>query len=523
MHIGQGGSQVECLARNLRLAPALAVSLPVCRRVPIREIIDRFCPMDNKRYVTHGQVAEFVILHLLQSAQRLPLYHLQHWAEQYHLNLLYACPPEAFNDDRIGRALDALSHAIGDIEAAVVTQALEQFNIDVSTIHWDLTNVTFCGAHEDSDLIGPGYGGGAMHQHQLKVSLHASSQGGIPLRHQILPGGAHQAPLAPAMLQDLQQRLGRSDLIVVSDRAGISYDNIVAYRRAKAHCVGPLQATNAEKQQLAAVPQEAFHELAYRSQHAPQERYSCYDTTLEMRRQKRKQPISVRALFIHSTRKQQQDAEDRQKRLDQVIDKLTQLQRQLNQRRFAHADYVRGQIEKTVPKALYEIVRYELTGSDGQLALRFGIDEQALGAAAQSDGRYILIADLPEASADEAFELFKRQASIERRFRNLKSDLSVHPLWLQHEHRIHALLLLFVLALVVFTLLELCSERAGLSTERYHKMTARELIWRFAVVDLVEIRIRGQPTQYQLTLSTEQQYLLGELNFPDLTAYLKLT
>ena len=64
--------------------------------------------MGHAKHLTHGSVAEFLILHLLQSAAREPLYQMQEWAEQFGVQRIYGCPASAFNDDRIGRALDAV-------------------------------------------------------------------------------------------------------------------------------------------------------------------------------------------------------------------------------------------------------------------------------------------------------------------------------------------------------------------------------------------------------------------------------
>jgi len=492
----------------------------MARRIGVREIVDRLCPMDRHVHLTHGSVAEFLILHLLQSDRRLPLYQMERWAEAFSAERIYGCPAEAFNDDRIGRALDAIGESILEIETAVVTQALSKYAVDVRAVHWDLTHVTFSGAHESIEAIAAGYGGGRLNEQQLKVSLHATSEGGLPVRHEALPGGAHQAPFAPAMLADLQRRLKRSDLIVVSDRAGICYDNLVAYRRAGAHAIGPLQATPAEREKLAAVPIEAFTELSYRAPSAPEGRYCYYETTLVIDRQKRREPIEVRALFVHSSGRELDDALAREKQLDKALKRLAQIESLLNKRRYGKRDYAREQVYRAVPESLRAIVRPELTGDDGALSLSWSIDETALADAAKADGRYIVIADLEDLSPDEIFARFKRQNVIERRFRAFKSDLSVQPMWLHRELRIRALLLLFILALLVYTLIELCSERAGLSTKRYHKMTARELIFAFAAADLIELRIRGAPPEWQLQISAEQTRLLQRLGLPSPITYI---
>ncbi len=463
---------------------------------------------------------EFLILHLLHSPQRQPLYRLEEWAEEFSAERIYGVEASAFNDDRVGRALDAISDSIGEIETSVVSEALQRFDVDVRAIHWDLTHVTFSGAHESMDDVAGGYGGGRLHEHQLKVSLHATSEGGIPIRHEIVPGGAHQAPYAPAMLADLQRRLNRTDLIVMSDRAGISYDIIESYRRCGAHAISPLQATAAEQEKLAAVPMSQFTELSYRAPSAPKSVYRYHETTLVIDRQKRSDGLEVRALFVHSSGRESDDIQTRQKQLDKAQAQLAKIESHLNKRRYAKRDYARERVGKAVPETLRSVISTELSGEDRALSLTWSVDESALSELGKLDGRTIVIADVDDLSPDEIFALFKRQNVIEQRFRALKSDLEIQPMWLHKEARIRGLLLVFVLALLVYTLIELQSERAGLSTKRYHKMTARELIYAFGVVDLVELRVRGAPTQWQLQISEKQTRLLQRLKLPAPMNYL---
>jgi len=534
MRVETPGSWIELDVEAYPLPPTYPLVLPVCRELRIAEIVDACCPMKWCEHVTHGQVAEFVLLHLLQEPHRQPLYKLEEWAGEHNIHALYDCPAEAFNDDRVGRMLDALAppaevresswegweSPLAEIETRVVTEALMRYRIDARQIHWDLKHVTFSGAHEGSELVAKGYGAGAVHEKQLQVSLHVTGEAGMPVRHEVLAGNTNQTPLAPTMLQDLQQRLPRSDLIVVSDRAGLSYDNVLAYRRAKAHFVAPLTLQASHKQALAHVPQEAFLPLEYRSPRAPHERYSYHRTTLELRGDQGRKPIRVPALFLHGTKKQRDDATARQKALDKATARLRQIEGYLNQQQYARAAYARKQLAKAVPASITDLLRYELHGPDGQLSLRFWIDEAACARAAALDGRYVLVFELPDASPEAIFGLYKRQHLIEARFRNFHSDLSVHPLWLQHDHRIRALLLLFVLALIVYTLLELRAERVGLPGHHYTKMTTRQMLFSFGHVRLKEVRIRGRPPLYELVLSPNQQAILNALDFPDPTTYL---
>ena len=510
-------------ARVVQLPGTLPVILPICRELRIAQLVDHFCPMKQGEHLTHGQVAEFVILHILQSEHRLPLYRLEEWAARQNLQVLYDHEPERFNDDRVRRSLEAIAERIAEIETAVVSQALHRYQIAARAIHWDLTHVNFSGAHEGSELIRKGYGAGRLNERQLQVSLHVTSEGGLPVRHETLPGNVHQAPLAPRLLRDLQARLPGSDLIIVSDRAGISYDNIEDYRRAQAHFLGPLQISDAaHREQLGGVAPEQFEPLRYRSMNQPDDAYAGYPTRLELQPQGRRAPLATAALFVHSDRLQRQQTEQRARRLQRAAQRLGEIQGMLNTRRYARADYAAGQLAKAVPAGLQGLVGYELSGADGALQLRFWTDLEALRAAARSDGRYILVHDLPDdPTPDEVFELYRRQGVIEQRHRNFHSDLSVHPLWLQDDRRIEALLLLFVLALMVYTILELCSVRAGLSTERYHKMTARELLWVFGIARVKQLLVNGKVAQQEFLLSPDQEYVLGQLGFPDPSKYLQ--
>jgi transposase len=475
--------------------------------------------MKEGDHLTHGEVVEFLVLHILQSPARLPLYRLDAWAAENNVHVVYERRPEEFNDDRVRRALEAVAESITDIEAAVVTRALERFHVDTRTIHWDLTHVTFSDAKQESPLVRRGYGDGQIHQRQLQLSLNVTSDGGVPVHHRSLPGNAHQAPLLPEVLQLLQQRLQRSDLIFVSDRAGISYDNICTWRQHKAHFVGPLAFMDpALIAALGAVPEEEFEALAYRSINAPEDIEYAYPTTIRLQPPQRKDPIAVPALFLRSPRRKRHCAEHRHKQLNKAFDRFAEIARMLNTRCYAKRTYAQNQLSRAVPKELADIIGYELTGQDRALRLTWWLNLEPLRRAETGDGRYILVYDLPpdaDHTPNAIFTLHRRQHIIERRNRNLGSELCIDPVWLQREDRILALMLVFVLALIVYTLLELCAERAGLDTEHYHKMTARAMLWEFRTARLKVVRIADLPPQRELVLSIEQLVILHRLGFPD--------
>jgi hypothetical protein len=62
---------------------------------------------------THGQVLEALIANRLTSPR--PLVHVETWAAEWAAEEVFGVVASALNDDRIGRALDALALELGGI------------------------------------------------------------------------------------------------------------------------------------------------------------------------------------------------------------------------------------------------------------------------------------------------------------------------------------------------------------------------------------------------------------------------
>ena len=120
-----------------------------------------------------------------------PLLHIEEWAEARGILELYGIPPDKLNDDRVGRALDAIAPYDNDIEEAIVLCVLSRFGkIDTDQIIWDLTSY-FEGDYDESELIRLGYSRDQKKdKKQAVVELNVTAKEGIPLCHRLLPGNA---------------------------------------------------------------------------------------------------------------------------------------------------------------------------------------------------------------------------------------------------------------------------------------------------------------------------------------------
>jgi hypothetical protein len=128
----------------------LPASAQFLRRLDGAGIIDGLCPMrtDIAR-ISHGQAIEALIANRLSSPT--PMFRVDRWAGKWAVEEVFGITPDCLNDDRIGRALDAIAPHPAQINGGVGAKAINEFGIDTTRWHWDMTGISLHGAYEDPD------------------------------------------------------------------------------------------------------------------------------------------------------------------------------------------------------------------------------------------------------------------------------------------------------------------------------------------------------------------------------------
>jgi len=126
---------------------ALPVVAEFARRCDLAGIVDRACPVRDLALLTHGQVIEVLVANRLTSPA--PLVHVEDWARAWATEEVFGVDPNALNDDRIGRALDAIADELEGIVGSVGATAIAAFGIDVARLHWDMTSISLYGDYRD--------------------------------------------------------------------------------------------------------------------------------------------------------------------------------------------------------------------------------------------------------------------------------------------------------------------------------------------------------------------------------------
>lgn len=231
---------------------ALPVLYALLETLQVRHVINRQCP--TKGDVDHGTVALVLILNRLMFP--LPLYQVTDWVGRTVLTSVLNVPAVKFNDDRLGRTLDALYPHLETIWLEVVEVALLKAEVDLSVIFYDLTAFITHGRYAHSEQVDFGFAHNTpMNKRKFKLALNAIADGNIPWLYQFLPGRtADQATVADNMnnLAAWLKRRGYrlSDTLVIGDRAMLDDDLAWAYDQHNLRYLGGLRCLKKEHKAL---------------------------------------------------------------------------------------------------------------------------------------------------------------------------------------------------------------------------------------------------------------------------------
>jgi transposase len=494
-------------------------SLPVvaafARRLGVAATIDALCPVRDVAIATHGEVIEALVANRLTSPT--PLLRVEDWARSWAVPEVFGVAAEALNDDRVGRALDAIASQLDAVVGTIGARAIAAFGLDVSRLHWDMTSISLHGAYDeiDEDHVQPRYGKPKDRRPDLKqiqTGLAVSGDGGIPVLHRAFDGGAGEVNQVVGAMESLRAMAGERRFLLVGDSKLISYTNLHAFFAAEVTFVAPASKHWVDTDTLAAQriadTVEADYVADRDADKTPQDRgrYRVReDTMIVAAKRKAEHDLTLRRVFVWSSARAGAAAHARTKKLDRARDDLGRLERSLGSRHYPDAAAVTARVAQiSRDRRVGDYLRADVdTDKTGKPTLVWSFDQAALDAQAATDGWYALLTNLDptEADAGEVLRRYKGQEAVERRYSDFKGPLAVAPMFLKNNRRIAALITVICLALLIFSLIErevrqaIAPERTmrGLYPEnRPARPTARMILTALASMRLIPAS-RGTP------------------------------
>jgi transposase len=454
---------------------ALPVVASFCQRLDLWGIVDRACPVREVATLTHGQVIGALVANRLTSPT--PLWRVEDWARTWAVPEVFGIAPEALNDDRIGRALDAIAPKLDAIIGSVGAQAIAAFGLEVSRLHWDMTSISLYGAYEEVEegFIAPRFGHPKDRRPDLKqvqTGLAVSGDGGVPVFHRAYDGGAGEVAQVAGAMRALRKLAGPRRFLVVGDSKLVSYANLRDLLAAEVDFIAPASKTYVTAEVLAGLDVQAAAPVGYVAERdqgkdpAQRGSYRVVEDTMTISGKRKADPVlRLRRVFVWSSARAGAAATSRARKLDRATGDLERLQRGLGSRHYPDPGAVQARLAAIAKQRRVAGLLHAQVGTDqatGKPTLTWWFDQAALATEQATDGWYALLTNLDPTQADAAEVLarYKGQEVVERRYGTFKGPLAVAPMFLQSNRRIQALVTVICLALLIFCLVERQARRA---------------------------------------------------------------
>jgi len=423
------------------------------------------------------------------------LYRLKEFFHEQDTELLLGVdvPAESFCDHNLGRVMDRIYETgTQKIFSAIAKNAVDAFGVDPRKVNFDTTSINVWGDYDvGSEPFDITYGYSKDKRPDLKqflVSMLCVDRS-IPILGSPKDGNASDKTINNEVLTGISKHMARYGLapgafVYVADSAFVTGDNLAEAAANNVRFLSRLPATYKEcdraiEQAVAAdawTPIGTLNETED-TQKRPAAQYKAYETTVCLH------DVDYRAVVFHSSAHDKR----RHKRIDRLLaankKKLEQACKKAVSTPFFCEPDACTAAEKLVADAAgsYHDIQWQVAavdkfprgrppkdtprkpiGREYHLRVTIAQDDQAVAPLRVKAGCFVLVTNLstPEFveqwPATELLRLYKSQSGIERNFGFLKDPVIVNSIFLKRPHRIEALGLVLLVALLIWRLIERC-------------------------------------------------------------------
>lgn len=535
---------------STEIVGALPVIVEYLKKLGIGAIVDEVVPWEGD--VPLGTLVEILIANRLLNPRGL--YSTGVWAEKASVTEYYKVTAEELNDDRLGRALERIAKHGEAVQVRLVLNAIKKFRLNVSQVHYDISNVELLGAYEaqlerllkeekseasrgSPSPPKPAYGrtkSGRKNIKQIQFGLNVVRDGAVPVGHLGLDGNAAESPTHLKNLRLLSRILPKGKRLYMADSKADTPETLLAIAASRGQfiCAGVFQP---HLKQAYLRLKDEMKEVDYCPQsqaHLPKEKRDKYKVAerwdkLEGYVDGQLVRLKYRVIYTWSEAKARQETKTRERHVQKIREEFEAVERNLNKYSLKTEKAIVSRLERAKAKyAAGSLFDYELTKArGGKFRLHWSVNEKALKEQEALDGAYLLKSNVPKGvcSAGKILAEYKQQIHVERRIRDLKGPLAVAPMFLEKPERMAGLLYILVWSLMVMTLMERAVRRNlkgkpmyGIYPENRPSPapTGRAILECFSDLCIVIVKQRGEIQRRLVELSATQRKLMNLLGIP---------
>lgn len=351
------------------------------------------------------------------------------------------------------RSLDFLIDHKEEIEASYFQENRDLFAQSLDLVLFDTTSVYYWGkqdtASDETDLLQYGFnkdGKGNLKQLIVGVLMTAS---GIPIAHEVFPGNTADVTSFATIIKTVREKYKLENVILVADRGMVSEENLLVLEEmGLGYIVGVRMRSLSRDLQTTLMADLDPREMEKVNDHLFTRQYhvanfgdkSIKEWFLDrILKGKRKNPLPTMDVATIEGRV-------RNRRffvfLNPLVERVTKGKREF------FKEVIKRKISTTPTKEWIIKNGYKkyLSFADG---LHPTMDEERLKGEELFDGKWVLVTNVKDVSPVDAGRYYQTLQKIERGFRDLKSLITIQPVFHFTERRIRAHVFVCFLALVV--------------------------------------------------------------------------
>lgn len=351
------------------------------------------------------------------------------------------------------RTLDFLMSHKDQIEAAYFADNRDLFSQSLDLVLFDTTSVYYWGGSnhpsEETDLLQYGFSkDGKGNLKQLMVGVLMTSSG-IPIAHEVFPGNTADVTSFATIIKSVKEKYKLENVVLVADRGMVSEENLLILEEmGLGYIVGVRMRSLPADMQTTLMADLDPKEMDRVNDHLWTRQYhvanfgdkSIKEWFLDrILKGKRKNPLptmDVKTIEGHVRRRRFFVF------LNPLVEKATKAKRAFFKKIISHKIATTPTKEWVVKNGYKKYLSFK----DG---IHPTLDEERLTGEELFDGKWVLVTNVKDVSAVQAGRYYQTLQKIERGFRDLKSLITIQPVFHFTERRIRAHIFVCFLSLVV--------------------------------------------------------------------------
>jgi transposase len=535
---------------------ALPLVVAYLEKMELAKVIDEHVPWEGE--VPLGTLIEIMVCNRILNPRAQ--YKIGEWATRAGVCDYYAVTSEQLNDDRLGRALERIAKHALTVQSQLILHLVKTFKLNVSNIHYDISNVELYGAYErqlnekveaqaeasdgESQVERklaehgpqPMYGrtkSGRKNMKQVQFGINVARDGAVPI--DLLPFDGNQAEVKTHIenLDRLRSLLPTKSLVYAADTKFDSPENLLTNKAAGGQflCGGVFQPHLKDDYLKHRTKMKEVDYCPKSKQHLPNEKrpkYKTYEVNkkIEGKVDGRTVRMSYRQIFVWSEVKAAEESKTRQRHIDKIRAEFETINKNLNKYSLKTRDKIVSRLESAKAKyAVGDVFIYELSQRSGKFTLHWSVDQPKLNRLKNLEGAYVIKTDLSKSKCPPAAVLqeYKEQIHVERRIGDMKGPLAIAPMFLEKPMRIAGMMYILLWALMALSLMER-DVRKKLKGEPMYGLypenrpspspTGRAILERFEDLAIVIAKHKGEQHRRLADLDKVQRHLIELMSIP---------